>query len=327
VSAPIRIGVIGSGFGARVVAPVFAATDGCEVVDIVSARDAAAVGGLCARTDIDLISVHSPPFLHVEHVERAIDARHAVLCDKPFSRNATEATQLAALAADANVLGLVNFEFRCEPARRYVKGLIDDGVLGRVEHVSWTHLSSGSRVPLRPYGWLFDRGHGGGWLGAWGSHAVDALRWWFGELRVSAAELATVITSRPDHEGQSQVCDAEDAVRAWLHSADGMSIAIDSTFAASTSIAPRVVIVGSAATVEIVADQRVSVRGADGDRTDWTAPELDGADPHLIAMRSWAVEVRDAVGAGSARAGTPTFADGLAVARVLDAIRGAAGLD
>ena len=35
----MRIAVVGGGFGRRVVAPVFAATDGCEVVDVVSARD------------------------------------------------------------------------------------------------------------------------------------------------------------------------------------------------------------------------------------------------------------------------------------------------
>ena len=32
----VRVGVIGRGFGARVVAPMFEATDGCEVVDVVS---------------------------------------------------------------------------------------------------------------------------------------------------------------------------------------------------------------------------------------------------------------------------------------------------
>ena len=30
--SPVRVGVIGTGFGARVVAPVFSATDGCTVV-------------------------------------------------------------------------------------------------------------------------------------------------------------------------------------------------------------------------------------------------------------------------------------------------------
>jgi predicted dehydrogenase len=39
MTSALRIGVIGTGFGARVVAPVFASTDGCDVVDVVSARD------------------------------------------------------------------------------------------------------------------------------------------------------------------------------------------------------------------------------------------------------------------------------------------------
>ena len=45
----MRVGVIGTGFGGRVVAPVFAATDGCTVVDVVSARNEEAVLELRAR--------------------------------------------------------------------------------------------------------------------------------------------------------------------------------------------------------------------------------------------------------------------------------------
>ena len=80
-AATVRVGVIGFGFGARVVAPVFEITEDFEVVDLVSPRDDDAVGELCARDDVDLISVHSPPFLHRDHVRRAIEGGHAVLCD------------------------------------------------------------------------------------------------------------------------------------------------------------------------------------------------------------------------------------------------------
>jgi predicted dehydrogenase len=99
MTSPVRVGVIGTGFGARVVAPVFAATEGCDVVDVVSARDAKAVAELCRR-DLDLVSVHSPPFLHAEHVRAAIDAGHHVLCDKPFGvrRRAAEMLDLAGAA-------------------------------------------------------------------------------------------------------------------------------------------------------------------------------------------------------------------------------------
>ncbi len=39
----MKISVIGTGFGARVVAPAFDAAAGCEVVDVVSPRDEQAV--------------------------------------------------------------------------------------------------------------------------------------------------------------------------------------------------------------------------------------------------------------------------------------------
>ncbi len=114
----VRVGVVGAGFGARVVAPVFAATDGCEVVDVVSTRDADAVAALCARPDVDLVSVHSPPFLHVEHVRRAVDAGHAVLCDKPFGRDAGDAAEMLERAETAGAIHLVNFELRRVPLAR-----------------------------------------------------------------------------------------------------------------------------------------------------------------------------------------------------------------
>jgi predicted dehydrogenase len=54
VAQVVRVGVIGTGFGADVVVPAFSVTSGCEVVDIVTPRDDAAVAALCARTDVDL---------------------------------------------------------------------------------------------------------------------------------------------------------------------------------------------------------------------------------------------------------------------------------
>ena len=322
MSVTVRIGVIGTGFGARVVAPAFDATDGCSVVDVVSARDASAVGALCARGDVDVISVHSPPMLHADHVGWAIDGGHAVVCDKPFGLDATQARAMAERADAAGVIGLVNFEFRYDAGRRHVKTLVGGGELGAIEHVAWTHISSGSRVPLRPYGWLFDRAAGGGWLGAWGSHALDALRWWLGPLTVTAAELSTAIAQRPDREGVMHNCDADDTVRAWLQTADGTTVAIDSTFAAPASTAPRIVIVGTEAIAEVVADHRVVVTRSDGTRTEWRALEGDaGADPHVAPMRASAVAVRDAARDGVAASGTPTFVDGVATADVIDAIR------
>jgi predicted dehydrogenase len=318
----VRVGVIGTGFGARVVAPVFDATPGAAVVDVVSARDSDAVAALCARADVDLVSVHSPPFLHRAHCELAARTGRAVLCDKPFGCNAADATAIVAAARAGGGLGLVNLEFRWEPARRFVAELLAAGDLGVVEHVTWTHVSRGSRVPLRPYGWLFDRSAGGGWLGAWGSHAIDTLRWWLGDLTVTAATLRTQVPERPDASGRPHPVDADDGFTATLQAASGASVVVDSTFSATANVAPRIVLAGSDAVAEVVADHRVTVRRADGTRDEWHASEAEG-DPHLVPMRRWVEVVRDAVRTGEVAPDAATFTDGLAMATVLDAIRAA----
>ncbi|MBM3675156.1 MAG: Gfo/Idh/MocA family oxidoreductase [Actinobacteria bacterium] len=319
----LRVGVIGAGFGARVVAPVFAATDGCLVVDVVSARDDDAVRELCGRRDLDLVTVHSPPFLHRPHVELALEGGHAVLCDKPFGRTAGEAGEMLTAAASVGVVHLVNFEFRHQPARLRLRELVADGSLGAVGHIVWTCLSAGSRSPMRPHGWLFDRAAGGGWVGAWGSHAVDALRWLFGDVALARAVLRTDVGERPDRAGALRACDAEDGFTAWLELEAGTSVSIDTSFAAPVSLAQRLLFVGSEGVAECVNDGRVVFRCVDGTRTEWECRVADG-DPHLVAMRAWAEVVRDAVIAGVAPPGAPTFADGLACREVLDALLGGA---
>jgi predicted dehydrogenase len=316
VTGRVRVGIVGTGFGARVVVPAFEAA-GCEIVDAVSARDEAAVAELCRR-DVDLISIHSPPFLHAAHVGMALDRGHAVLCDKPFGRSAQEAAELVEAAEAAGVVNLVNFEFRHEPARLRVAELLAAGEIGTPEHLEWTALTSGSRVPLRPFGWLFQSSLGGGWIGAWGSHVIDAVRWWLGEVTDAGAECRTVIRQRPDRQGVVHDCDAEDAFSAWLRTSGGASVAIDSSFASTVTFPSRVTITGSDGGIEIVSDHHLAIRRPDGTRQDleFTAPP---GDPHGVAMGRWAEVVRDAV--IDRRQVTPSFADGLACARVMDALR------
>jgi predicted dehydrogenase len=314
----MRVGVVGTGFGARVVAPVFGAVDGCEVVDVVSARDRTAVEALCRR-GLDLVSVHSPPFLHAEHVRLALDAGSNVLCDKPFGVDAGEAAAMVEQAEAAGVVHLVNFEFRCDPVRQLLHDLVEDGAVGTVEHVQWVHVSSGFRLPPRRYGWLFDRARGGGWVGAWGSHAIDTLRWLVGEIRLQSvsAHLRTTIGERPDRDGRPRACDAEDGFTAALGFDSGATALLDSTSAATASLAPRIVVVGSEGIAELVADARLTLRRADGSREELTAPAGEG-DAHLVPVQRWAEQVRDAVQGRSQIA--PSFTDGLACRRVLDAL-------
>ncbi len=317
----VGVGVIGRGFGQTVVAPVFDETEGCTLVDVVSPRDDATVRALCEHPDVDLVAVHAPPFLHPQCVTWALDAGKAILCDKPFGTSAADAEAMAAAADDADAVALLNFEFRHHPGRIALRSLLQDGAIGTVEHVQWTVFGAGFRVPMRPYGWLFDAERGGGWIGAWGSHVIDFLRWTFGDLVDASARLRTDIAERPDADGNVHRCTAEDGFTALLRTESGVSVTIDTTFVAVKNAPPRVVVLGSEGTLESIADGRITLRDAEGTQEVFTF-DPPREDPHLVPMRAWAEVVRDAVRDGAVPEGQPTFADGVACARVMDALRG-----
>ena len=297
----MKVGVVGTGFGQRVVAPAFAAA-GWDVVDVVSARGAD-VAALAAR--VDLVSIHSPPFLHAEHVRATVAQEKAVLCDKPLTLTDQE-------VAAAGLRAYCNFEFRFAPARQRLRDLVQSGELGTIEHVQWMHISSGSRVPLRKWGWLFDRDRGGGWVGAWASHAVDTLRWMFGEIADVRSQPRTDIRERPDEHGTMHPCTAEDGLTATLVLENGTTVVIDSSFAAAATVAPRLTVFGSAAVAELVNDARLVVHGQDI-REDFAS----NSDHHVQPMQRFAA----ALTTEEPALDLPTFADGLACDRVLTRLR------
>jgi hypothetical protein len=103
----------------------------------------------------------------------------------------------------------------------------------------------------------------------------------------------------------------------------GAGVTIDSTFAASATLPPRITIVGSDATLENVADRRLTVRDANGARDDLAMTAGDVDDHHVGPMRTFAASVRDAVRVGAVPDTVATFGDGLACDEILDRLRAA----
>ncbi len=284
------------------------------MTEVVTARDSTSVRALC-RSNVDLVAVHSPPFLHAEHVGLAMDAGRAVLCDKPFGTSTDESTAMAEAADAAGVLNFINFEFRYQPARLTMHRLLESGAIGQPEHLAYTAFTSGSRVPLRPWGWLFERSLGGGWIGAFGSHAIDLIRWLLGDVTRAGATAWINIPERPDTEGNLHRCDAEDAFAGWVELRSGATASVDTSFTAAISVTPRIVITGADGAIENIGDARVVLHRAHGakEHFDFDPP---AGDPHNAAMTAWTAAMRDAVKDGEQI--PPSFADGLACMRVME---------
>lgn len=311
---PLKVAVIGTGFGKHAAAPAYQ-NAGFEV-DVVNPRDETSVRR-ALTSDVDLVSVHSPPFLHLEHVMSALDCSRAVLCDKPFGRNADEAAAMRDRAEAAGVLHFLNFEFRWKGSWAAVKQLSADGFIGRPQHLSWTFFGSGLRG--RRYGWINDRELGGGWIGAYGSHVIDFTRWLFDDEIVDCGGVTRIDElQHPDGDGSPRNATAEDAYSAWFRLTNGCTAVHDTAFATATPLVPRATLTGSLGSIELIGDSKLVVRrpGEETETTEFAAPAPRTPDPALVAYFR---QVSEALRTGTQIA--PSFDDGVAVAQAMDRLR------
>ena len=193
----LRVGVVGVGFVTIVQIPGFQA-ENIEVVAVCSRRieraqeAAQQIGIPHAYSDyqdmlrlegLDAVSIVTPPALHHSMAIAALEAGKHVLCEKPFALNKNQAWEMYDLSQRTGLTSMITHEFRWAPQRAYIKELLDQGYLGRL-NLAGLRLFFGPRdaVRARPATWALDADLGGGFLYALGSHYIDALRHWFGEI-------------------------------------------------------------------------------------------------------------------------------------------------
>lgn len=215
----VRIGVIGTKWGLMHVGAFRAA--GAEVTALCGqSRDntravAAREGIPLATTDVrelcaavDAVVVASPDSVHPAHVEAALEAGRAVLCEKPLTRTAEEARALLARTRAAPRPTAVNFPYRMLPSMRALKAWLAERP---VRHLALT---------LRN-GFAADGGDSGPLMGAsgdWGgmSHVIDAALWL---ADASPVWVQASLSGRPVHTAALHVGLSSGAVLVLTHAA------------------------------------------------------------------------------------------------------------
>jgi predicted dehydrogenase len=157
---------------------------------------------LIERDDIDIIDVCTPGSSHAEISIAALEAGKHVMCEKPLANTAEEAQAMADAAAKASVEGvrtMVAFNYRRVPAAAYARDLIANGKLGEIRHVRAVYLQDWIVDPDFPLVWrLVADEAGSGALGDIGAHIVDLSQFLLGDEIASVSALTeTFIKERP----------------------------------------------------------------------------------------------------------------------------------
>ena len=342
----MKVGIIGASFARAAYLPALAHVPGAEVVAIASgrlesARSAADAFGVPHAYDdwqamlsdhaFDLVCIATPTNLHAAQALGALAAGAHVLCEKPTAMNAAEAAQMLHAAEAAGRIHMIDHELRFNPNRAHIARMIAEGDLGQIRHVNIANIGNSWADPSsRPKGdWWSLADQGGGRLGANGSHQVDMLRWWLGEVAWVTGAAPTLIPDRLDKAtGTPWAATADDLAWMGLEMASGALAQVFMSGVAAQNMGNQTQIFGSKGTITLDnADEKLRFAMPGQGFEDITQPDPNAALPGLNAG-IWNVsvvavlrEMAAAIAEGRPLARGATFRDGLANQKVLDAVR------
>lgn len=307
---------------------------------------------LLERDDIDVIDICTPGDSHHEIAIAALEAGKHVLCEKPLANSVKEAEEMAAAAerAAANgVLAMVGFTYRRVPAIQLARKLVADGKIGEIHHVRAQYLQDWLTDPSAPLSWRLDKAKAGsGALGDIGAHIVDMTQFITGQsiTEVSGA-LRTFVSQRPVAEefaglsgkGGSEMGPVTvDDSATFLAQLSGGAVGVyeATRFANGRKNAIRIEINGSTGSLAFDFEDMNVLHFFDGTDPGETAGfrRIVVTEPEHAYIANWwpaghglgyehgfthqVVDLVNAIATGTQP--EPSFADGLQVQRVLDAV-------
>jgi predicted dehydrogenase len=193
MSTPLRVAVIGAGWGGELHLKAYGQSDDAEVVAICSrTRETAekvaekfGVGSVYTDFDemadaeeLDVVSVATPPSSHAQYTIAAAERGCHVLCDKPVALTAPEVEDILRAVEPHGVRHATGFISHYIPPLRKLQALVADGAIGEVREV---HFRSALGAPVLPMTWMYDLDAGGGALMQTGQHMIEIIRWTLGE--------------------------------------------------------------------------------------------------------------------------------------------------
>ena len=252
----LRAGVIGLGWAGQQHIAAYAAHPDVDLVGIAGLETEAraeltetfsvptAVADwreLLDSTELDVVSVAVPTFLHAPIAVAALERGIHVLSEKPIARSADEASAMVSAARAHGRVLQVAFNHRRRGDVRALSEEVFSGALGRIYHVraSWLRRSG---IPALG-SWFTNRDlSGGGPLADIGVHMIDSVLYLMGEPRVVSAtaivhsEFGPRGLGGPDaatggKQATEAEFDVEDFATVLLRVEGGASIALDTSWA------------------------------------------------------------------------------------------------
>ncbi len=337
MAQPIRVLILGTGGMANNHATCLAAIEGVTLVGGVDTRPEQ-LAAFCDRHHIehrftsladalawgqfDAVTNVTPDAAHYATTMPVLAAGKHILCEKPLATNHAQAAEMAAAAARAGVVNMVNLSYRNGKALQKAAQLVASGAIGTVRHFEASYLQSWLTQPAwgdwrteSQWLWRLSTKHGSkGVLGDVGIHILDYATFIAGADPVDISARLVTFDKAPGNQIGEYPLDANDSATMQMRLANGALGTVAATrFATGHMNDLRLRIYGDKGGLEVLFERDESrLNGCLGDdmlTATWHA--IDCPDVPNIYQRFIAA-IR---GEGAA---TPDFARGAALQKMLD---------
>lgn len=196
---------------------------------------------LLQRSDVEVVSIALPNFLHAPVGIEALQAGKHVMIDKPMATNARDAAKLVATAKQHRRRLMVGQNMRFSPEVQTAKHLINQGKLGEVYHAK-TCWSRRSGIPRIGSWFTQQQFAGGGCTYDIGVHALDRALFLMGEFDAASVSGQTFSKLGPLGKGDGNwgkgeidkdaKFDVDDLAVALIKLRSGRTVLLEASWAA-----------------------------------------------------------------------------------------------
>jgi len=189
----LTFGILGSGFGERVMNPCVSFNKNMKVKYIfcrnknkiknkkIKSKITDDYNKIFNDKDIDIVCIATPPSTHKFFVMEAIKKNKGIICEKPLASNLRDAKLMNQAIEKEKLFACVNHQLRFYPNIIKIKKLLDKNYLGKINYIEINHHTN-KIDEAKKDSWWFDRKLGGGQTYAIGSHLIDLIQYLNGKI-------------------------------------------------------------------------------------------------------------------------------------------------